>query len=242
MDKLFGRRSVWLLGSIGIALLLSTSIVMAAPLTQDAIANDTSSTWSVLAPLLIAIIGVERAIEIIWNYLEWLLLGVGKWQAAQLKSASYLQFKSGTSLVVGVILGILLANYTGMHLFDALKPLNPIFLAGMPAAWDVLITGFLIGAGAKPIHDLLGVITQLKNFLSSSAMHQREAAGAALAEGILKLAQSEAQAMVDVPGIGPTRLPSGPGNLQGLGAEEATNGDKSPTEKYIELLHGRTAQ
>ena len=242
MDKVFRYRSLWLLGCIGVALLCHTTSVLAAPLAQDAATGDPTSAWSVLAPLLIAIIGVERAVEIIWNYLEWLLLGVGKWQAAHLKSAAYGQFKSGTSLVMGIILGILLANYTGMHLFDALRPLNPVFLAGMPAAWDVLITGFLIGAGAKPVHDLFGVITQLKNFLSSSAMHQREAAGAALAEGILKLAQSDAQAMVDVPGIGPTRLPNSAGNLQGLGAEEATKGDKSPTDKYIELLHGRTAQ
>jgi len=239
MQQILKRRRYWIIGSIGAALWLGTALAMAAPLAQDA-TSDPTTVWSVLTPLLIAALGVERAVEIIWNYLEWLSLSVAKWQAAQLKSAQYVQFKSGTSLVLGVIIGILIANYTGMHLLDALRPLSPNFLAAVPAAWDVLITGFIIGAAAKPLHDLLGIFTQLKNFLGNSAIRQREAAGAALAEGVLKLAQSDAQAMVDVPGIGPTRLPNG-ANLHGLSDTEATgNGNKSSTEKYIELLRGRT--
>ena len=240
MHQFFKRRRNWIISGIGAALLVNISIAIAAPLAQDAATGDTTTLWAVLAPLLIAALGVERAVEIIWNYLEWLSLSVAKWQAAQLKSVQYVQFKSGTSLVLGVIIGILIANYTGMHLFDALRPLSPNFLAAVPAAWDVLITGFIIGATTKPLHDLLGIFTQLKNFLGNSAIRQREAAGAALAEGVLKLAQSDAQAMVDVPGIGPTRLPSA-ANLSGFGDTEAAgNGNKSSTEKYIELLRGRT--
>lgn len=134
---------------------------------------------------------------------------MGRWQPTQLKTAQYMQFKSGTSLVLGIILGILVTNYTGMRFFEYIQPLAPNFIVGIPIAWDVLITGFVIGALAKPVHDILGIITQLKNLLGNSALRQREAAGAALAEGVLKLAQSDAQAMVDVPGIGPTRLQSG---------------------------------
>src|SRR5262249_40358756 len=151
--------------------------------------------------------------------LEWLLLGVFKWQPAQLRAAPYVQFKSGTSLIFGVVIGILLTNATGLRLFAYLQPFVPGLLDAVPAAWDVLLTGFIIGAGAKPVHDLLGIITETKHLLGAWAVRQREAAGAELAEGVLKLAQSEAQASVDIPGIGPARLPS-PGSNRGFGLDE----------------------
>jgi len=203
---------------------------------------DTSGIWPVLLPILTASVGVERAIEIIWNYLEWILLSFGRWQAEQLKSPQYLQFKSGTSLVFGVMLGIIVTNFTGMRIFELLRPTVPGLLDTMPSTWDILITGFLIGAGSKPVHDILGIITQVKNFLNTSAIRQRESAAAALADGVLKLAQSEAQAMVDVPGVGPARIPMGQ-TSRGLPGddEEPAMTEKSATERYIELLQSRTA-
>jgi hypothetical protein len=202
---------------------------------------ETTNIWSALMPLALAAFGVERAVEIIWNYLEWLLLGVFKWEPAQLKSPQYVQFKSGTSLVFGVVIGILVTNSTALRLFEHLAPLAPGLLDGMPAAWDVLITGFLIGTGAKPAHELLGIITQLKNLLGNSAIRQREAAGAALAEGVLKLAQSEAQATLDIPGIGPARMPSPAATLRGFEDEdEEPVAEKPATERYADLLHRRT--
>jgi hypothetical protein len=201
--------------------------------------NETN-VWTALLPLLLAAIGVERAIEIIWNYLEWLLLGVFRWEPTHLKSAHYVQFKSGSSLVAGVVLGILLINATGLRLFEYLRPLAPGLLAEIPVAWDVLITGLIIGAGAKPIHDLLGILTQFKNLLANSALRQREAAGAALAEGVLKLAQSEAQATLDIPGIGPARL-STPGSARGYSEDDEEMVEEKPAlERYAEMLHRRT--
>lgn len=195
-----------------------------------------------MAPLLTASVGVERAIEIIWNYIEWALLSFLQWQPEQLKTPQYQQFKSGTSMVLGAILGILLANFTGMRLFAYLSPVVPGLLDSVPATWDLLITGFLIGAGSKPAHEILGVITQLKYFLNTSAIRQRETAAAALAEGVLKLAQSEAQATVDVPGVGPARLPMG-ASSRGLSMddEEAPEEAQTATERYIDILHRRTA-
>jgi hypothetical protein len=202
---------------------------------------DASSIWPVLLPILIASVGVERAIEIIWNYLEWILLSFGRWQAEQLKSPQYLQFKSGTSLVFGVMLGIIVTNFTGMRIFEWLRPMAGGLLDNMPVTWDILITGFIIGAGSKPAHDILGILTQVKNFLSTSAIRQREAAAASLAEGVLKLAQSEAQAMVDVPGVGPARIPMG-STARGIDDDDETDTEeKSATERYIELLRRRTA-
>lgn len=203
---------------------------------------DTTGILSALTPLLTAAVGVERAIEIIWNYVEWALLSFLGWQPDQLKSAQYLQFKSGTSMVLGMIIGILVANFMALRLFTFLGPTVPGLLDNVPATWDLLITGFLIGAGSKPAHDILGVLTQLKNFLNTSAIRQRESAAAALAEGVLKLAQSEAQAMVDVPGVGPARLPMG-GSARGLSTEdEGEEAEEiSATERYIAILHNRTA-
>jgi hypothetical protein len=203
---------------------------------------DTTGIWPVLLPILLAAVGVERAIEIIWNYLEWILLSFGRWQAEQLKSSQYLQFKSGTSLVFGVMLGIIVTNFTGIRLFELLRPGAAGLLDNMPITWDILITGFIIGAGAKPAHDLLGILTQIKFFLNTSAIRQRETAAAALADGVLKLAQSEAQAMVDVPGVGPARIPMGSAARGLPGEEEETDAvEKSATERYIEILRSRTA-
>jgi len=203
---------------------------------------DTTGILPALTPLLTAAVGVERAIEIIWNYVEWALLSFLGWQPDQLKSPQYLQFKSGTSMVLGVIIGILVANFMALRLFAFLGPTVPGLLDNVPATWDLLITGFLIGAGSKPAHDILGVLTQFKNFLGTSAIRQRESAAAALAEGVLKLAQSEAQAMVDVPGVGPARLPMG-GTARGVSTEDESEDAEeiSATERYIALLHNRTA-
>lgn len=220
---------------------LNSVVALAAPLAQGEASGQGASLVPVLLPLLMAAVGVERAVEIIWNYLEWLLLGVFRWEASQLKSPQYVQFKSGTSLVFGVVIGILLTNTTGLRLFASLQPLTPGLLDNLPAVWDVLITGFLIGAGAKPAHDLLGIITQLKNLLGNSAIRQREAANAALAEGVLKLAQSEAQATVDIPGIGPARLP-GAGIRHYGDDEDKPTEEQSPTERYLDLLRKRTLQ
>lgn len=202
---------------------------------------DTTGILPALAPLLTASVGVERAIEIIWNYLEWALLSFLNWQPDQLKTPQYQQFKSGTSMVLGMILGILVANFTGMRLFAYLSPVVPGLLDSVPVTWDLLITGILIGAGSKPAHDILGVITQLKNFLNTSAIRQREAAAAALAEGVLKLAQSEAQATVDVPGVGPARIPLGTASRGLADEEEEPEEASAATARYIELLHSRTA-
>lgn len=212
----------------------------AAPLLQQTEAAS-RSIWAVLLPLTVAAIGVERAIELIWSYVEWILLGTQRMQPADVKGAAYLRFKSGSSLVLGVIMGVLLANYVGMRLFEYMTPYVPGFADAIPPLWDLVITGVIIGAGAKPIHELLGIITQLKNFFGYAAIHQRESASAALADGVLKLAESDRKMMIDVPGMGPARLSqAGPPSL--LNSEEDVPAEPEPsqTERYVELLRNRT--
>jgi hypothetical protein len=235
----FIRSLRWAFGGVNLALIASA--VQAAPLTQNANEGGVSLTPA-LAPILGAAIGVERAVEMIWNYIEWFLLTARRWQAADLKTAAYVQFKSGASLVIGLLFGVLVANITNMRLFDYLQPMAPTFLGGIPASWDVVLTGLLIGAGSKPAHDILGLLTQLKNFFANTAIMRREEAGRALAEGVLRLAQSESQGMVDVPGIGTTRLvPPGAASRGGSGSdEELSSEERSVIERYAAILRERT--
>jgi hypothetical protein len=100
----------------------------------------------------------------------------------------------------------------------------------------VVVTGLIIGVTAKPIHDLIELLAELKNFMSNAAVRQREAAGAAMADGVLKLAQSEAESMLEVPGLGRTSL-TGDYSARTEGAVADT---QSPTDKYIDVLHNRT--
>ncbi len=188
-----------------LALGLPTKALLAAPAAQDVGAASLRCGWC-CCRCLAASLAVERLIEVVWNYIDWTLLNTRDWEPANLRASHYTHFKSGTSLVLAVVIGVIIANYTGMRLFDYLRPLTPRLLDSVPSVWDVLITGFVIGAATKPMHDLLGIITQTKNLLGSSALKQRETAGAMMAEGVLKLAQSDAQALIDVPGVGPARL------------------------------------
>lgn len=208
----------------------------AATAQQDATAAP--SLWPLILAMLAAAFAIERVLELLWNYLEWILLNSKRMTATTLVSSAYLKFKSGTSVLLGAIFGVLLASLFTFHLFAALQPLTLGFLSGVPANWDVVLSGLIVGVLAKPVHDLIGVIAGLKAFLSGAALHQREAAGAAMADGVLKLAQSDAQSMIEVPGMGPTRLSGGYGAADDVVPAGAD--DKSATDRYIDVLHNRT--
>lgn len=209
----------------------------AATAQQEAAAAP--SLWPLILAMVAAAFAIERVLELLWNYLEWILLNSKRMTAATLVSSAYLKFKSGTSVLLGAIFGVLLASLFTFHLFAALQPLTLGFLSGVPANWDVVLSGIIVGVLAKPVHDLIGVIAGLKSFLSSAALHQREAAGAAMADGVLKLAQSDAQGMIEVPGMGPTRLAGGYGPDEETQATSAD--DKGATDRYIDILHNRTS-
>lgn len=232
------RLGLGLLAAV-LAIGLPVKALYAAPAAQDVAENSDPSLWMVLLPLLAASLAVERLIEVMWNYIDWTLLNTRGWEPANLRASQYTHFKSGTSLVLAIVLGVIVANYTGMRFFEYLRPLTPRLLESVPSVWDVLITGFVIGAATKPIHDLLGIITQTKNLLGSSALKQREAAGSMMAEGVLKLAQSDAQAMIDVPGVGPARLATG-NRRHGDDDDEPLPTSLSTTEQYIRTIHERT--
>ena len=165
-----------------------------------------------MVPLVGAAAGIERLLELGWHYLEWGALRFLGWRPSDLKSPGYIAFKRSTSLLAGIFLGVVISNYSGMRLMSYFSQTLPGFLDQVPELWDILVTGLMIGAGTKPTHDILGIITQVKNLIGSTALKQREQAGAALADSILKLRQADAPASyrVDVPGVGATQVPGAP--------------------------------
>jgi hypothetical protein len=225
----------WLVVAAAGALFLLAVIASPARASQDAQeqVGGVLSLWPILLPLVASSLAIERMVELFWNYVDWFLFNARGWEPAQIKSPQYVQFKSGTSLVIGVVLGIMISNFTGMRLFEYLRPLVPNFLDSAPGAWDVIVTGFIIGAGTKPIHDLIGMLTETKHLLGYSAVKQREIAGAAVADSMLKIAQSEAQLMIDVPGVGPARLSA-------MDAETAEEDAFSSAVEYMDDIRNRT--
>lgn len=241
-----GRRAVWATTAALILVGLTAPIAAAAELAQDAAGDP--AIWPVLLPLLAAAASVERAVELGWNYVEWGLMRFAGWRPSDLKTASYSQFKSGTSLLAGVVLGIFVVNFSTMRLMAHLQPLIPTFFVGdasQMGLWDVLITGAVVGAGSKPAHDILGIITQLKNFTGNSALKQREEAGAALAEGILRLSNSQNQQptaaySIDVPGMGPSAVGGSAAAARSRMLEEGGGRSATPEvnlERYARAIH-----
>jgi hypothetical protein len=234
------RRLGWAIGSASALFMISVTGAAAASPQQEVAANG-ETIWPVLMPLAAMAIAVERAIELLWNYLEWFLIRFLRWEPSDLRSPSYVQFKSGTSLLAGLGLGILVANYSGLRLLTYLQPFMPTFIGGLPPYWDILLTGIVIGAGAKPAHDLLGIITHLKNLTANTAVRQREQAGAALADGILKLNQAGSTYTVDVPGLGATRVPGAAGAARSRSAGDSSpgNGSTEQMKEYADLIHNK---
>ncbi|MBK8048384.1 MAG: hypothetical protein IPK16_15455 [Anaerolineales bacterium] len=192
---------------------------------------------SMMLALSVTAFGVERILELIWVIVDW-ALGAGKAErAVRLRSAGYRQFKIGASILLGALAGVLLANLLNLRLFTAIDALAAGFAFEVPANWDIAITGILIGLLAKPIHDLVEVLAGLKDFFRAASIHQREAAASALADGVLKLAQADQQNVVDVPGIGPTRMMD-TGFAPSPGETPPAEG--ASTTRYMDLLHERT--
>ena len=215
-------------------------LVSAAELGQ-AMEPDSTKILPGLLPVLGAATGVERVMELGWNFLEWILLRFVRWRPSDLKTPSYVGFKGGISLLAGLFLGVVISNYTGMRLMGYLYPLIPGLLEEVPNQWDIIITGLVIGAGTKPAHDILGIITQLKNWVSNSALKQRELAAAALADAVLKLRQADAPSSyrVDVPGVGTTQVPGAPAQTaRNRMIDEIGHGSRERTiDRYAKAIH-----
>ena len=227
---------------LGAALLAGAApkLALAAGLEQTVETGDISVVPA-MVPLAGAAAGIERLLELGWHYLEWIGLRFLGWRPSDLKSPGYVAFKRSTSLLAGIFLGIVVSNYSGMRLMGYLNQMLPGFLDQVPDLWDIIVTGLMIGAGTKPTHDLLGILTQLKNLIGSTALKQREQAGAALADSILKLRQADAPASyrVDVPGVGTTQVSGAP--AQAARNRMLDESGRKPRERnidrYAKALH-----
>ena len=77
-------------------------------------------------------------------------------------SDSYISAKSAVSIVLGLMLGVIIAAIGQLQMFALLG------IAAVPARFDVLITGLVIGSGSYPVHSLVGILQQSKDTLDSA--------------------------------------------------------------------------
>jgi hypothetical protein len=74
-----------------------------------------------------------------------------------LSSPFYTSWKRTLSLVLGVVLGLIVAFTTGLQMFG---------LLGIKLQWtwiDMLVTGLVIGTGSAPVHSLIGLLQNTKD-------------------------------------------------------------------------------
>lgn len=77
-----------------------------------------------------------------------------------LKDPGYVAFKQRMSIWLGFVFGFVVAIFTDQGIFEYLQ-------IGVPRIVDMLITGAVIGAGAGPMHSLVGVLDGLKTTLQN---------------------------------------------------------------------------
>lgn len=76
-------------------------------------------------------------------------------------SPDYKSAKAAASVVLGLMIGVVVAGVGQMQMFALLG------VDAMPPNIDVLITGLIIGSGSYPVHSLVGILQQGKNALDS---------------------------------------------------------------------------
>jgi hypothetical protein len=81
--------------------------------------------------------------------------------AGIISSDSYVSAKSAASIVLGLMLGVIIAAIGQLQMFAMLG------ISVVPAQIDVLITGLVIGSGSYPVHSLVGILQQGKGAVDS---------------------------------------------------------------------------
>ncbi len=77
-------------------------------------------------------------------------------------SDGYRSAKAAASIVLGLILGVIVATLGQLQMFAMLG------IGTVPAPVDVLITGLVIGSGSYPVHSLVGILQQTKDTLDGA--------------------------------------------------------------------------
>ena len=196
---------VWAAGLGALLVFVSVRTASAASAAQTFPGSGAVEAWPVLVPMLAASASLERAIEVFWNLVEWFLLRVGGWQAADLKRPDYTQLKSGLSLIMAGVLGVAITGYTDIRLLSYLQPQANGILDQVPVAWDVLLSGILLGTGTKPVHDLVGTLTRVKMLVGNLGLKQRERAGLFAADANYRMREAELHGTRSMAAHQPTR-------------------------------------
>lgn len=89
--------------------------------------------------------------------------------AGATSSDNYRSAKSAVSIVLGLMVGLIVATIGQLQLFAMLG------ISVVPARVDVLITGLIIGTGSYPMHSLVGILQQGKNSLDSLQSYLQKA-------------------------------------------------------------------
>ena len=76
-------------------------------------------------------------------------------------SEKYTSAKAAASVVLGLMLGVVIAGIGQLQMFAMLG------VDAVPAQIDVLITGLVIGSGSYPVHSLVGILQQGKGAIDS---------------------------------------------------------------------------
>ena len=76
-------------------------------------------------------------------------------------SESYISSKAAASIILGLMLGVVIAGVGQLQMFAMLG------IGLVPAQIDVLITGLVIGSGSYPVHSLVGILQQGKGTVDS---------------------------------------------------------------------------
>ena len=77
-------------------------------------------------------------------------------------SDGYRSAKAATSIVLGLLLGVVVATLGQLQMFAMLG------IGSVPAPFDVFITGLVIGSGSYPVHSLVGILQQTKDTLDGA--------------------------------------------------------------------------
>jgi hypothetical protein len=81
--------------------------------------------------------------------------------SAVTSSDSYISAKGAASILLGLMLGVIIAAIGQLQMFAMLG------IGIVPAQIDVLMTGLVIGSGSYPVHSLVGILQQGKGAVDS---------------------------------------------------------------------------
>lgn len=147
------------LAAVGLAMWFGTDF------KQDGLRTPTNATFVAFAVFFIAALAIERLLEPIAGLIEMFT-----------RSGDRLQARANVGSVTtgaAVVLGVLASGLLGLFLVESVASQFPEVYLNRTV--DVLISGLALGAGTKPLHDLIGRIEKGKENAEESVLKARGA-------------------------------------------------------------------